>query len=104
MNTDTKLGKIRIRKPTAAPRAAQSAPTFRVDRPLAGLKVGIRTDPSWLSWTFMAGLWAEFLKRDGAQPSLFPIVEHVGPDGERAIAALGAWAETQDFLAVGIGT
>ncbi len=104
MSTDTKPGKIRIRKPTAAPRAAQSAPTFRVDRPLAGLKVGIRTDPSWLSWTFMAGVWAEFLRRDGAQPSLFAIVEHIGTEGERAIAALKAWAGAQDFLAVGIGT
>ena len=101
---DMKPARIRIRKPTAAPKPTQSAPTFRVDRPLKGLRVGLRTDPGWLSWTFIAGLWADFLRRDGAEPVLFPIFEHVGPEGERAIAALGAWADTVDCAVVGIGT
>jgi hypothetical protein len=95
---------IRIRKPTAPPKVTQSAPTFRVDGPLKGKRIGIRTDPGWLSWTLIADQWANNLREDGAEPVLFPILEHVGPEGERAIAALHDWAGTLDAAVVGIGT
>ncbi len=35
---------IWVRRPTAAPAGEVSAPTFRLDRPIAGVTVGIRTD------------------------------------------------------------
>ena len=95
---------LHIRKPTAVPKPAQSAPTYRVDKPLKGLKVGLRTDPGWLSWTSIAGQWAVQLRRDGADASVFPIAEHVGPEGEKAIKALGEWADTLDCAVIGIGT
>jgi len=101
---DIKPGRILIRKPTAAPKPTQAAATFRVDRPLKGMRIGLRTDPGWLSWTLIADQWAGFLKRDGAEPVLFPILEHVGPEGERAVAALHAWADSVDAAVVGIGT
>jgi hypothetical protein len=105
MNTvASKPGTIRIRKPTAAPRASQAAPTFRVDRPLKGLRVGLRTDPTWLSWTLIADIWAGYLKKDGAEPVVFPIVEHIGEVGEKSIAELKQWANTLDCAVVGIGT
>lgn len=100
----SKPGTIRIRKPTAAPRAARAAPTFLVNRPLKGLRVGLRTDPTWLSWTLIADIWAGYLKKDGAEPVIFPIVEHIGEEGARSIAALKVWAESLDCAVVGIGT
>src|SRR5579872_2149253 len=102
--TDSYAGMIRIRKPTAPPRAAQAAPTFRVNGPLKGLRVGLRTDPTWLSWTFIAETWAGFLRRDGAEPAFFAIAEHAGDEGRRSMAALQSWAATLDCAVVGIGT
>ena len=106
MNTanSAAAGRLRIRKPTAAPKPAQAAATFRVDKPLKGLRVGLRTDPTWLSWTHIADLWAGYLKRDGAEPVIFPIVEHVGEEGAKAIAAMKEWAASLDCAVVGIGT
>lgn len=101
---DMKPGKIRIRKPTVVPRPAQAAPTFRVDRPVKGLRVGLRTDPTWLSWTLIADVWAGLLRKDGAEPVIFPIVAHIGAEGERSIAALKSWAAAVDCAVVGIGT
>ncbi len=105
MNTvASKPGMIRIRKPTAAPRVAQAAPTYLVNRPLKGLRVGLRTDPSWMSWTLIADIWAGYLKKDGAEPVIFPIVEHIGEVGEKSIAALKVWADSLDCAVIGIGT
>lgn len=101
---DMKPGKIRIRKPTAVPRPAQTAPTFRVDRALKGLRVGLRTDPNWLSWILIADIWAGYLKRDGAEPAIFSIMEHIGQEGEKSIAALKDWANSVDCAVIGIGT
>jgi hypothetical protein len=104
MIANAKPAKIQIRKPTVEHKSAHSAPTFRVDKLLKGLKVGLRTDRSWRSWTFIASQWAEALRKDGAEASVFPIAEHIGPEGERAIAELGAWADTLDCAVIGIGT
>jgi len=98
------MDKIWIRKPTATPPALQSAPTFRVDRPLKGLRVGLRTDPNWKSWLTVADDWAARLRADGAEPIVLPVHDHVGEEGERTAAALHAWADSIDCAVVGIGT
>ena len=61
--TDT----IWVRRPTAEPAGALSAPTFRLERSLAGLTIGLRTDRAWRSWQLISSIWAEYLQRDGAQ-------------------------------------
>ena len=96
--------KILIRKPTSAPRAAPSAPTFRVDRPLKGLRVGLRTDPNWKSWLTIADEWTVLLRADGAEPVVLPVLDHSGAAGEKSKLALHAWADSVDCAVVGIGT
>jgi len=102
--SDTTSSRIQVRKPTAVFPPAQSAPAYRVDGPLKGLRVGLRTDPSWLSWLRIAQDWARRLVADGAQPVLFSISEHTGEQGEQARAALLQWAGGLDCAAVGLGT
>ena len=38
---------IRVRRPTAPPREVVDAPAFTLDRPLTGVKVGLRHEGSW---------------------------------------------------------
>ena len=95
---------ILIRKPTAEPPAVRSAPTFRVDRPLKGLRVGLRVDPNWKSWLTIADDWAARLRADGAEPIVLAVHDHTGDAGERTHAQLNAWAASIDCAVVGIGT
>ncbi|HSV78703.1 MAG TPA: hypothetical protein VLK85_05795 [Ramlibacter sp.] len=96
--------RILVRKPTAVFPPAQSAPAYRVDGLMKGLRVGIRTDPSWLSWLRIAKDWARRLLADGAVPVLFTISDHTGEQGEQARARLLQWAAGIDCAAVGLGT
>lgn len=97
-------GRLRMRQPTATPRTAQVAPTFRLDRPLKGLRVGLRTDPNWLSWKTISAIWVDLLERDGAQATTFAIAEHAGEEGTRRVAEFKAWAAELDCAVVGLGT
>jgi hypothetical protein len=99
-----KPDRILIRIPTAAPVVPESAPTFRVDRPLKGLRVGLRTDPNWQSWLTIADDWSVRLRADGAEPVVLTVLDHSGEAGEQAKVALHAWADSIDCAVVGIGT
>ena len=93
-----------VRRPTAAPAGETAAPTFKLDRPLAGLTVGIRTDTAWRSWRLIAQQWDEWLRRDGAATVLVETggqVGAVGADDRKHIVEL---AETVDCAIVGLGT
>jgi hypothetical protein len=95
-------GTIFVRRPTVDPREEQSAPTYTVDRALPGLYVGFRTDPAWRSWTRIAGVWEEYLRRDGARSlSVEKCSETTGTDGGGVIAKL---AHETDCAIVGLGT
>jgi hypothetical protein len=95
---------IRIRKPTAVFPPPEAAPTFRVDRPLKGLKVGIRHDGQWMSWELIAQVWKQKLADDGAEPVMMLTGEHTGEHGKDTAAELEAWAKSVDCAVVGIGT
>ena len=96
--------RVFVRIPTTAFPPAASAPTFQVGRPLAGLRVGFRTDPSWTSWLRIAENWAARLRAAGAAASLFSIGEHTGEEGDSARRALREWGNSIDCAVVGIGT
>ena len=59
------MGTIRIRRPTAPPAAATSAPTFALRGAVSGKRAGIRTDRAWRSWQLIASVWRERLEHDG---------------------------------------
>lgn len=93
---------ISIRRPTATFRPKQSAPIFNLDRPIKGLRVGIRNDPFWRSWLQISDVWSELLARDGAEPVIMRIGEHVGEEGQRTKEAVTAWANSVDCAVVGL--
>jgi hypothetical protein len=96
---------IVIRKPTAPPAPAVSAATFTVDRPLAGLKAGIRKDRAWRSWQFIAEIWAGYLRRDGAADVLsVETLSQVGEVGAADRKHVADLADATDFAIVGLGT
>ena len=95
---------LRIRKPTAVYPPPEAAPTFRVDKPVKGLKVGIRHDGQWNSWELIAELWAKKLAEDGAKPMKLLTGEHTGKGAEDTYQRMGKWAQELDAAVIGIGT
>jgi len=93
---------ICIRRPTAVFRSKESAPIFHLNRPIKGLRVGMRNDPFWRSWLQICDVWSELLKRDGAEPVVLRIGEHVGEEGEVTRQQVNAWAKSVDCAVVGL--
>ncbi|HZJ27669.1 MAG TPA: hypothetical protein VFF40_11780 [Acidimicrobiia bacterium] len=95
---------ITVVSPTAPPIPIEQAPTFTVDRPLAGLRAGIRTDSAWRSWQLIAGLWADWLERDGATVETVETKGMVGDLGATDRKHIDDLAAVTDFGIVGLGT
>ena len=93
---------IQIRRPTAVFHPKESAPIFNLDRPIKGLRVGMRNDPFWRSWLQICDVWSDLLKRDGAEPVVLRIGEHVGEEGQHTKAQVEAWAKSVDCAVVGL--
>jgi hypothetical protein len=100
----TPRGRILIRRPTADFAADDGAPAYVLDRPVAGVRVGIRHDGTWRSWQYIARVWADFLRRDGAIPVLLQTGERTGAEGEKTRADLDAWHGEIDCAVSGLGT
>lgn len=96
--------RITIRRPTASFAEECRAPSHALGRKIAGVRVGIRHDGTWRSWQYVARVWAELLRRDGAIPVLLQTGERTGPEGERTRASLEAWHGQIDCAVSGLGT
>ncbi|MCU1378212.1 MAG: hypothetical protein JWN29_1195 [Acidimicrobiales bacterium] len=95
---------ITIRIPTAPRRAAEVAPTYSVDRPLSGLKVGLRHEGSWRSWMWIVDEWEGLLRADGAEPVVLEAGGRVGDEGVQTRADVAAWVDAIDCGVSGLGT
>ncbi|HEY8526844.1 MAG TPA: hypothetical protein VIL48_17870 [Acidimicrobiales bacterium] len=93
-----------IRLPTAPPRPRDDAPAHVLDRPIAGLRVGLRHEGSWRSWMLILDEWERFLRRDGAIPVPLQAGGRVGAEGAETAAAVAAWAAEVDCGVSGLGT
>lgn len=96
--------RILVRRPTASFDEAPGATSHLLGRPVAGVRVGIRHDGTWRSWQYVARVWAELLRRDGAIPVLLQTGERTGPEGEKTRADLEAWHGQIDCAVSGLGT
>ncbi|MCU1456758.1 MAG: hypothetical protein JWL73_850 [Actinomycetia bacterium] len=96
--------RILVRKPTAAPSTEPAAPTFTVDGPIEGRRVGFRTDSAWRSWSLIADVWNGYLQRDGATTDTYETHGMIGDTGATDRAQIDKLAETVDFAIVGLGT
>jgi hypothetical protein len=81
-----------------------SAPAFTVDRAVAGLRAGIRTDSAWRSWRLIAAVWGERLRRDGAAIVTVETHGQVGQVGFDDRKHIDEMAGVVDFGIVGLGT
>ncbi len=95
---------IWVRRPTAPPAGDVSAPTFRLDRPLTGLTIGLRTDRAWRSWQLIASRWEELLRRDGAETIAVETGAQIGDPGSSDRKHIDELAATVDAAIVGLGT
>ncbi|HEX3459603.1 MAG TPA: hypothetical protein VHT49_01750 [Acidimicrobiales bacterium] len=95
---------LRIRLPTAPPAPASAAPTFTVDGPLAGLRVGLRHEGSWRSWMLITDVWQRLLAGDDAEPVMLQTGERVGAEGEATRQAVEEWVGQIDCAVSGLGT
>jgi hypothetical protein len=93
-----------IRLPTAPPRQREDAPAYVLDRPIAGLKVGLRHEGSWRSWMLIVDEWERFLRRDGAEPVQLKAGGRVGDEGAETAEAVADWAAAVDCGVSGLGT
>ena len=93
-----------IRLPTAAPRHDSGATAYVLDRPIAGLRVGLRHEGSWRSWMLIVEEWEQLLRRDGAEPVVLKAGGRVGEEGEQTRADVEAWAKDIDCGVSGLGT
>ena len=95
---------ILVRRPTATPAGEVRADTFTLDRPIAGVHVGIRTDGAWRSWRLIASVWDEYLRRDGATTSLVETGGMVGQTGANDRKHIEELANSVECAIVGLGT
>lgn len=96
---------ITIRRPTAVTKAGTGVSAHTLGRTLiSGRKVGIRFETAWRSWMFIADRWAEYLRRDGAEPVMLRVGERTGEEGARTRADIDRWAASVDCAVTGIGT
>jgi hypothetical protein len=93
-----------VRRPTAVPAGGESAPSFTLERPLAGLKVGLRTDRAWRSWQLISTLWDEWLRRDGASTEPVETGAQMGTHGAHDRKKIDELANVVDCAIVGLGT
>jgi hypothetical protein len=100
----TAPGTIWVRRPTATPAGESRAPTFRLDRHLRGLTIGLRTDRAWRSWQTIAAIWDGFLRRDGADTVAVETVAQVGGPASRDRREIVEMAGRVDAAIVGLGT
>ncbi len=93
-----------VRRPTAKPAGEVSAPAFRLDRPIAGLTIGIRADRAWRSWQLVSGIWDDYLRRDGAETIAVETGAQMGRPGSDDRKQIEELANVTDCAIVGLGT
>jgi hypothetical protein len=94
----------RIRLPTAEASAPAGAAAHVLNRPIAGLRVGLRHEGSWRSWMLIIEEWETFLRRDGAEPIVLRAGGRVGEEGLHTRASVEGWSAGIDCGVSGLGT
>jgi hypothetical protein len=100
MSTDT----VMVRRPTAKPAGEVSADAFVLDRPIAGLTIGIRADRAWRSWQLISEIWSGYLRRDGAETIAVETGAQMGRPGSDDRKQIEELANITDCAIVGLGT
>jgi len=97
-------GTITIRRPTAPPPERRAAPAYTLDAPVAGRRIGLRTDGAWRSWVLIAGEWEKRLRDEGAGVVCVETNAQVGDPGRADRRNIATWSDEIDAGLVGLGT
>ena len=104
MTTTAASRTITIRRPTAPPPEPEVAPTFKLAGPLAGRRIGLRTDGAWRSWTLIASEWEKMLRDAGADILNVESGAQVGDPARADRRNIAEWSDAVDGGIVGLGT
>jgi len=89
-----------------APERAEGAGPFRLDRSIAGVRVGLEVDYAWICYVTLIDEWEKLLRADGAEPITL-WVERGRDEPERdpneVRAQVGEWSKLIDCGLVGLG-
>ena len=80
------------------------APTYLVNRPITGLKVGRRHEGSWRSWLWIVDEWEGYLRADGAEPVVLMAGMRTGEQGVETRTKIAEWVGQIDCGISGLGT
>ncbi len=91
-----------ILDPTSSP--ADDIATHGPDAgPLAGKTVGFRVDILWRSWDWVAEVWADELRKLGAEVKFWRPHGRSGEEGDQALRELDEFTSSIDVAIVGLG-
>jgi len=97
------VSRIEILVPTPPPEAVTTSPTFALDRPVRGVRVGLRLDAAWRSYEVVVAEWRRLLAADGAEPVVLVTGERAGAGAARTRADLDDWSRLVECGVVGLG-
>ena len=70
---------------------------------LQGKRIGVRIDMLWRSWDWVADIWAEGLRGEGAEVEFWRSCGRTGEEGRRAAEEYAAFLARSDVAVVGLG-
>lgn len=95
---------VLIRRPTAPKAPDVSAPSYTLDKPLAGTTIGLRTDNAWRSWRVIAKVWQNKLEAAGAKTIQIDSGGMIGQNRVNSKKTIEEFAGLVDGAFVGLGT
>ena len=96
------MTRVQVLDPTAPPPEVSLDPGPDAG-PLAGKRVGIRTDQTWQSWLQVVDEWRTSLEAAGAEVIVFDAGNRIGEQGEQTRRGLDEFADRVDVAIVGLG-
>jgi hypothetical protein len=94
---------LQILLPTPPEESDADSETFSLDRPVDGVRVGLRLDLSWRAYMVVVDQWKAQLRNDDAQVTVLWTGDRVGPVGERTRSDLDEWSRLVDCGVIGLG-
>lgn len=104
MGNPMEQAKLRVRLPVARPPLDIGAPSFTLDGPLRGSRVGLRYAASTESWALIVEEWQRLLRDDGAEPDVLLAKGRAGGPRDRVRRDVRNWARRVDCGVSGLGT
>ncbi len=98
---------MRVLSPVARPSVVETPTAQSLDRPISGVRVGLKVDYSWSCYSVVIDEWETLLRADGATPVTLWIEKTRNDttirDPQELEAVTEEWAKLVDCGVVGLG-